>query len=259
MKTKLIARFVVLIAGLIFSGTSFTRAQPNPSSQNLTVSKYGTLLDIFDEKGQSRFGKLSGDGFQISYQINGKTISAAAVGEEATRLVAGNIKTDGQSTTAVTTTSDNALEITTYFRLNENTKRLTIQRNFKIISKEQVVVLSLQQYLSPALVITGTLSSEPVSDKLLALIKNQLTATINQGDCKPAECPKVPPPCPIPCPMKLEYNVAQLTIRTNPADDKPQMIILPWNGSISMALSVSKTTKEPTVEIAAVSYLDVPL
>ncbi len=260
MKTKLITKFIVLffVTGLMFSGASSTHAQSNPSSQNLSVSKYGTLLDIFNAKGESRFGKLNGDGFLISYQLKGKTISVSAIGDEATGLVAGNVKTDGRSATVTTTTSDQALEITTYFRLNEETKRLTIQRNFKNISKEQVVVLTVQEYLSPALVISGQLSSEPSGDKLIGLIKNQLEPTINLGDCKPAECPKTPPPCPIPCPNKLNFDMAQMTIRANPAGDKPETIILPWNGSVSMEPSGIKT-KLPSVEVSIVSYIDVPL
>jgi hypothetical protein len=259
MKIKLITRFLMFsITLLLFIGASFTHAQPNLSSQGLRVSKYGTLLEIFDANGQSRFGKLSGDGFQISYQFKGKTVSASAVGEDGTELVAGTVNTGEQTATAITTTSDQALEITTYFRLNEKTKKLIIQRNFKNISKEHVVVLSVQEYLSPALVITGQLSSEPVSDKLVGLIKGQLAPTINLGDCKPGECPKTPPPCPIPCPTKIEYDVAQMTIRTNPADNKPETIILPWNGNISMGPAV-RGTKAPQTGVSAVSYVDVPL
>lgn len=260
MKTKLITRFVRLlpITLLVFIGANFTHAQSNPSSQALKVSKYGTLLEIFDAKGQSRFGKLSGDGFQISYQFKGKTVSASAVGNEGAGLAAGTVKTGEQTAIAVTTTSDQALEITTYFRLNEKTKKLIIQRNFKNISKEPVVVLSVQEYLSPALVITSQLSSEPVSDKLIGLIKEQLGATINLGDCKPGECPKTPPPCPIPCPTKIDYDVAQMTIRTNPADNKPETVILPWNGNISIGPAV-RDTKAPQTGVSAVSYVDVPL
>lgn len=249
MKSKLITRFMLFVfIGLM--SANFTRAQPNSSSQSLSVSKYGTLLEIFDAKGESRFGKLNGDGFQITYQLRGKTISVSAIGEEATGLAPGTIKTAGQTATAVTTTTDKALEITTYFRLNEKTKKLIIQRNFKSISKEPVVVTVVQEYLSPALVISGQLSSEPVSDKLIASIKNQMAATINLGDCLPAECPKTPPPCPIPCPMKIQYDLAQMTIRTAPAGDKPAMIILPWNGSIPV---------ERNSGVSTVSYVDVPL
>ena len=253
---KLINRFLVplFITGLIFTGASFTRAQSNTSSQTLSLSKYGTLSEIFDAKGQSRFGKLNGDGFEITYQIKGKTISVSAVGDEVTGLAPGKVKTAGQTATAVNTTSDNALEITTYFRLNEKTKKLTIQRNFKNISKDQVVVLTLQEYLSPALVISSQLSSEPVSDKLVDLIKSQLAPIINLGDCNPAECPKAPPACPIPCPMKLTYDPSRLTIRPNPSGDKPATIMLPWNGSVSMEPSASKTN-----QVSTVSYIDVPM
>src|SRR5262245_52316541 len=104
----------LFITGLIFGSVSFTRAQP---SQTLSLSKYGTLSEIFEAKGQSRFGKINGDGYQITYQIKGKTVTASAVGDEATGLVAGGIKTAGDTATVITTTSDKALEITTYFRL----------------------------------------------------------------------------------------------------------------------------------------------
>ena len=240
----------LFITAVIFGSVSFTRAQP---SQTLSLSKYGTLSEIFDAKGQSRFGKINGDGYQITYQIKGKTITATAVGDEATGLVAGDIKKAGDTATVVTTTSDKALEITTFFRLNDRTKKMTIQRNFKNISKEQVVVLGLQEFLSPALVITGQLSSEPVSEKLIDQTRSLLAPVINLGDCLPEECPEPPPACPIPCPMKLQYDLSRLAIRTTPYGDKPSTIMLPLNGSVSIGPSENKNM------ISTVSNLPVPM
>jgi len=223
--TKLIALFV---AGLAISGGSLSTAQ---SHRRLAVSKYGTLLEIFDAKGKSRFGKLNGDGFQFSYEFQGKTASVSAVGDaEATGLTAGDIKTDGKSTIVTTTTSDRALEITTYFFVNKQTNRLSIQRTFKNISKEPVVVKTVLEYVDPALVVGTGQKLKEIDDKLVAVLKEKMgRAMVPLGaDCQP-DCPPDPPVCPEcpPPPTKLRFDAARMTIRPNPTGDGLSSLILP--------------------------------
>src|SRR6185295_5563171 len=118
MRIKML--FAVLIAGVMIGGGSVSRGQPK---QKLAVSKHGTLLEIFDGKGKSRFGRLKGEGFQLSYEFQGKTTSVRALGDEMVGLGVRDVKTNRQSTTVTTTTSDHALEITTYFFVNEKTDK----------------------------------------------------------------------------------------------------------------------------------------
>ena len=134
MNKRIMMLFVVLIAGVMIGGGSLSRAQPK---QKLSVSKHGTLLEIFDGNGKSQFGKLRGEGFQLSYEFQGKTTSVSALGDEVVGLGVRDVKTDRQSTTVTTTTSDHALEITTYFFVNEKTDKLIIQRKFKNIARNQ--------------------------------------------------------------------------------------------------------------------------
>jgi len=218
--------FVVLIAGVMIGGGSLTRAQPK---QKLNVSKHGTLLEIFDGNGKSRLGKVKSEGFQLSYELQGKTTSVLALGDKMSGLSVRDVKTGRQSTTITTITSDHALEITTFFFVNEKTDKLMIQRKFKNISKQPVVVKSMLEYVDPAFVIgTGRKLNES-GDKLLALMRNDMRGAMVLGDCIP-ECPDEPPPCPLPCPINVKVNVDRMTMKLNPASNRPDTLILPADG-----------------------------
>jgi hypothetical protein len=217
---------LIVIAGLIIGGGSLSRAQLKPK---LGVSKHGTLLEIFDANGKSRFGKLRGEGFQLSYEFQGKTASVSALGDEVVGLGVRDVKSDRQSTTVTTMTSDQALEITTYFYVNEKADKLIIQRKFKNVSKEPVAVKTMVEYVDPAFVIgTGRKLSES-GDKLLALMRNDMRGAMVLGDCIP-ECPDEPPPCPLPCPINVKFNVDRMTMKLNPASNRPDTLILPAEG-----------------------------
>ena len=89
MKRIFVALTLVVFSGslLLASGQSTSRSQ-----QRLIISQYGTLLDILDENGKSRFGKLKGDGFAITYKVKDKEVTASARGAtEAKGLVKGKI------------------------------------------------------------------------------------------------------------------------------------------------------------------------
>ena len=222
--------FVVIIAGVMIGGGSLSRGQPK---QKLSVSKHGTLLEIFDGNGKSRLGKLRGEGFQLSYSFQGKTTSVSALGDEVAGLGVRDVKTDRQSTTVTTTTSDHALEITTYFFVNEKTDKLIIQRKFKNISKDPVVMKTMLEYVDPAFVIGAGRNLKEKGEKLLALMRNEMRGSMILGDCIP-ECPDEPPPCPLPCPINVKLNVDRMTMRLNPASDRPETLILPADGAITV-------------------------
>ena len=219
-----------VIAGFMIGGGSLSRAQPK---QKLGVSKHGTLLEIFDANGKSRFGKLRGEGFQLSYEFQGKTTSVSALGDEVTGLDVRDVKSDRQSTTVTTMTSDHALEITTYFYVNEKTDKLIIQRKFKNVSKEPVAVKTMVEYVDPAFVIGVGRNFKESGDKLQALMRNEMRNVMMLGDCIP-ECPDEPPPCPLPCPINVKLNVDQMTMRLNPASNRPDTLILPAEGATTI-------------------------
>ncbi len=229
MNKRITRLIVVLVAGLMIGGGSLSHGQPKPK---LAVSKHGTLLEIFDANGKSRFGKLRGEGFQLSYEFQGKTTSISALADEVVGLGVRNVKSDRQSTTVTTTTSDQALEITTYFFVNEKTDKLMIQRKFKNISKEPVVVKTMVEYVDPAFVIGVGRRLNESGDKLLALMRNEMSVMM-LGDCIP-ECPDEPPPCPLPCPINVKFALDRMTMRLNPASDRPDTLILPAEGATTI-------------------------
>ena len=216
--------FVVLIAGVMIGGGSLSRAQPK---QKLNVSKHGTLLEIFDGNGKSRFGKLKSEGFQLSYELQGKTTSVLALGDRMSGLSIRDVKTGQKSTTITTITSDHALEITTYFFVNEKTDKLMIQRKFKNISKQPVVVKTMLEYVDPAFVIGVGRNLKETGEKLRAMVRDKMSSTM-LGDCGP-ECPDEPPPCPLPCPIVMKINLDRMTMEIDP-NDRPGTLILPSDG-----------------------------
>jgi len=233
MKNRRVTKFIALIVGvgLITGVGSVSRAGTSLPAPSLTVSKYGTLLEILDANGKSRFGKLTGEGFQLSYEFKGKTISVGAVGDaEAVGLTAGDVKTtEGKSTIVTTTTSDHALEITTYFFVNKQTNRLSIQRQLKNISKEPVVVKTLLEYVDPALVIGTGQKLKNIDEKSVAVLREKLGLAIVPlgADCQP-DCPPDPPACPeCPAPTKIKFDLARMTVRANPEGDRSVSLILP--------------------------------
>jgi hypothetical protein len=221
--------FVVLIAGVMIGGGSLSHAQPK---QKLNVSRHGTLLEIFDGNGKSRFGKLKREGFHLSYEFQGKTTSVRALGDDVSGLGVGDVKTGRQSTTITTTTSDHALEITTYFFVNEKTDKLMIQRKFKNISKQPVVVKTMLEYVDPAFVIGPGRKLKESGEKALALIRDEMRGRVNLGDCGP-ECPDEPPPCPLPCPIVMKFNLDRMNMEIDP-NDRPGTLILPVDGAFTV-------------------------
>lgn len=236
MKNKRVTRFIALIlgVGLITGVGSVSRAQPLPAP-SLSMSKYGTLLEILDANGKSRFGKLTGEGFQLSYEFRGKTHSASAIGDaEAVGLVAGNVKSDGPSTTVISETSDHVLEITTYFFVNKKSNKLIIQRKLRNISNEPVVVKAMSEYVDTAFVTGGQTNFKETEEKLRAVLRDKLTVAMIIGDCQPGECPDEPPPCPLPCGARIKFDLARMTIRTDAKSNRPVSLVLPAKSATTL-------------------------
>lgn len=243
MKTKLIAIFLALlfVTGSTINGRSLSRRHPQMSKQSFAAGKYGTLAEIFDANGKSRFGKLTNNGFQISYEYKGKTTSvSAAATDKVNGLLPGKVTTDGQSATVTVTTSDHALEITTYFVLDEKTQKLIIQRKFRNISGSPLTLKTVREVIDPALVETGNIPADKLADKF--------TASRPTDDCQAADCPKGPPPCPIPCPL-FAVDQAQLLAKTNPVTGRPDEIMVQWQDFRSL---------EQNNQVSTVVFLALP-
>lgn len=273
MNSKPIATLLALLFGtvLMITGGSLSYGQSQLPSQSFAVSKYGTLLEIFDANGKSRFGKLTNNGFQVSYRSKGKTKSISAVGEKtAAGLVEGEVKVDGQSATVTATTSDHALEITTYFILDEKTKKLIIQRKFRNISAGSLSLNKVREFVDVALVITGETGS--TQSEVLIGQKQRLSAAklttlamhkIGVGfplDCRAGECPKPDPPCPPPYCISTEaIGRARLIKSVNPLTGELDKFILEAQNSVTLqSQPLSSETKQQKNQTSFLVHIEPP-
>lgn len=196
MKEKQAALVVVLLflGGLGMAFGSLSRERAQPPGQSFAISEYGTLLDVFDANGKSRFGKIVGDGFDVSYKIRRKTAAASALGTTTSGLQRGSVESDGQSATSIVVTRDNALEITSYFILDENAKELIIARQFRNLSRKPMTLQVVWAHVGSNLA-TG---SPPESSSIRGSIYGpgsdcQMNHPAGR-DCPMCKCP--PGPCP---------------------------------------------------------------
>lgn len=229
-----------LVLGLLFlSGLgmvcgSLSCGRVQPQGQSFVISEYGTLLEVFDANGKSRFGKLAADGFQISYQAHGNNASVSAIGAKGAQgLVGGQPHYDRQSATVTVTTVDKALEITSNFVLNEEAKTLTIVRRLRNISADTINLQIMSEYVDQKLVAEGQpLVKQP---SMVQLALGRIRA--GQGpdiDCTTRFCvpPPPPPPCENPpCPNVNKYVAAQLITEATGRGDQ---ITLRWKDGTTL-------------------------
>jgi hypothetical protein len=155
MKRILITVVLMLFSGGLLLTNGQSPSQPGSSSSRLIISEYGTLLDVLDADGKSRFGALKHAGFRSSYKLSGnKTKIVSAIGADSAGLRPGQIHVDGNSTSVTVTTDDGALEITSEFTIDDQTNQLIIRRTIKNTSNKK---LDLQQteYLDSKLMGTS--------------------------------------------------------------------------------------------------------
>ena len=249
MKRKLAALVVALLflSGLVMANGPLSRKQARPSGQSFAISEYGTLLEVFDANGKSRFGKLGGDGFQLSYQAHGKAASVSAVGAKDSKgLQAGQVKADGQSATVTVTTGDKALEISNYFILDEKAKMLIIGRKFRNISAGTVSLLMMREYVDAKLVVGG--QPQSTQPNLVQLALGRIKAGNRVADCQPGDCPPGPPLCiQVVCRGLNNYTPPQLITG---AGGRPNEITLQWKDSTTLvSQSPGGADTRPTNEV----------
>jgi hypothetical protein len=142
MKSKLIALALVLFFGNVLVASAQMASRRQVTGSRLIISRYGTLLDVVDAKGKSRFGKLKRDGFRVSYKTKteaAKTLYAIGA-TSAKGLVPGEVRYHAGSARVTVMSEDKKLAIMSYFALDEKATTLFIRRTIRNISCEPVLI-----------------------------------------------------------------------------------------------------------------------
>src|ERR1700686_1496379 len=131
---------LLLLSALAMTYGPLFRKRAQRSGQSLSISEQGTLRDLFDANGKSRFGPIVSDGFDVSYRTQSRSVSASAIGTNINGLQFEFGKPNGDPARAIVETSDKALEITSHFMLDESGKTLIIERRFRNVSKNKITL-----------------------------------------------------------------------------------------------------------------------
>jgi len=218
----------VHFVGLIFVSGSWCSAQAQSYRETPAVGNSSTLLKSLTAADKRRFDDIMRHGFELKYKIRGKSFTAFAVGNKRSGLRDQNVKLVDGSLVMKALTKDGALEITTYFTLDNDKHKLTIDRTIRNTSKRMVKVQKTGEYLEPKLVLGGERvgSKKQIAriawdrikaGRLVSIPSNRSIAGFYE------ECHCVPPPeCPL-CPPNPPVGLARL----NPWASK--RILLQWN------------------------------
>jgi hypothetical protein len=197
MRVKLItiAAALLCVWGLLIADWSVTgQTTVQQTSKGVSVSKWGTLRELPLADGR-HFSDVH-DGFELSYNIQGRKRSASVMKMETKRLLASSeVPTfQGNTATAVMQTTDKVLEIRSQIIFNESAGTLYIVRTFRNISNHRVSLRRVLQHVDPT-VIPGY-SWRQVGRRNLD--RSQLTAALSRirFECDYGYCDQLPPPCP---------------------------------------------------------------
>jgi hypothetical protein len=143
-------------------------------------------------------------------------------------------KLNGQSATAIVKTEDQALEITSYFILDENAKELIIGRKFRNVSTSPIVLQTVEDHVVPTVVMGG---QPRVTAGLLLPVKDcSVGLSSGRSGCRFCKC-SPPPPCPPPgifCPTQNNFVPAQCL-------EGKSDVVLQWQGGVKLAPSQQKS------------------
>ena len=208
MNTKLAVLIFNIIIGLVIGNGSFHPHQAQ------SYKKYNRV------NGKKPFNKIVGEGFQIGYKIGDKTITAFAKGKKVSHLRSGKVKLDERTVVVIAVTDDRALEITTYFTLDEQRQKLIVDRRIRNISSGTVDIQMMGQYVDAKLF--GVKGHHAKLQAALKRIRGgQLVSTapilksipeyLRANWREACQCVPPPPPCPtIWCPPGEDYIQARL-------------------------------------------------
>lgn len=205
MKRNLIALALVLFFGnVLFASAQDTVPDAWLNGSTLRVSEYGTLLDVQNANGTSRFGTLNRDGFLVRYSLGGEMKTVQAIGATAGEgLRAGQVTVEGNSTIVTVKTADDALEITSRFTLHKVDKKesIIIRRSLKNISSGDLKVVATTQYLDPKVIggrgaqfLPAQTSQRREANRLKQEAARRVTTFGCEG-CLLLERPPHDPPC----------------------------------------------------------------
>ena len=224
------------------------------------------LLKLLTANVKRAFGKTIDNGFEVTYEIAGKSVTASSVGGKLSNLRIAGIELNEQSAMVRAVTEDKALEITTYFFLNTEKQKLTIDRRVRNTG-ETVNLKLMREHVDPQLVLDvqssvkqvdlektaleaikagQRLAVSPKEDKAVVQGTSQKFVRRSPKDC---ECPDPPPPCKtILCGGALEYAHARLI-------DSTRVFILEWTILGEKGRSVPPVTEVQSVTVLPMAGL----
>ena len=203
----------LLLVGIVIAAGSPHGARAQSNGKTRADGEQDVLLKLLTANLKDPFGKTIDNGFEIAYEISGKTVTASSAGGKLSGFRIDGTEVGEQSAMVKAVTVDKAVEITTYFFFNKDKQKLTIDRRLRNISGKTVNVKMMREYVDPKLVLGEEIksgqrvSSNPKEDSTVVQVAGQ-NPNLSPKDC---ECPEPPPPCKtIICPPGPMYAPARL-------------------------------------------------
>ncbi len=225
MSRNLIVMVVMALScwGLVFDDLASANHQPQQGRRSLTVTKSAMLQELHFTDGRLITDVY--DGFALSYTTRSQKRSALATPKamKGLRIMPEGVTVDGNTTTVVVRTSDNALEITSHFKFDQSGKRLMIQRVFRNVSTKPVALRAIRQFVDPELI------REPAVNQPLTLVAGLASGL---GECFIDSKCRVPPP---PCPPECDFMVSAASKYSRPKlNSSRRRNTLSWSKQITL-------------------------
>jgi len=225
MKNKLTLILTILF-GVALTNGAWHPAQAQSYDKTLAHSSTAGSPKLSADGSKRLLDQITANGFKVRYKIRGKTTTASAVGNKLSYLRSTKVKQNAGAVVVRAVTNDRALEITTYFTLDEQRRKLMIDRRIRNTSAQTVKLQMVGEYVDPKAIFAGQ-SPYAKSDLAQAALTRIRSGQLVNGlpgrgvlpsfprqlkggfgwDC---ECPTPPPPCgSIICPDFKEYVSAR--------------------------------------------------
>jgi|GEM_PF-5459365 len=235
----------MLFAGIVIVSGSRHSVQAQSYGNAHATHEHDALLKLLTTNRKRPFTKLVNNGFEVRYEIRGKAVTASVNGNKLSYLRTKKIEVEGQSAKVTEVTKDGALEITTYFFLDEKKQTLTIDRRIRNTSPDTVSVKRMREYVDPKLIHNAQSTHQRINSTQMVVERigaGQLISAVppkgavqrvvnppsetglaSSGEC---QCVDPPPPClTIICPPDPSYVSAKLMTSVG------KRITLYWRGT----------------------------